>query len=300
MGCLPILAWDVLCSGRPSYRRLNSSNEEYYIILLYAVDNYINDIFTTLMDTMISFFEDLSKQMKTIHPAQQQKLENDHNLMTSLVLQWLVQNCETPGSITVALQAIAGAGPRIPRGPLESCHATMHILQRLASSSYGTESDTKLYTRGLEVLGLHVKSNQEPQENSGTSNTEMIIWDLQSEHECLITNLINSLEFIPTKDSMMALTLGNSATSLTLRQLKEDGRSVLATQTFNLVFSLLSGQIISNSCQLSPAALQSLANTAILLTSSSADNLLSPSIAQQCMENCIRSLRSPPFAPQPD
>ncbi|KEP47736.1 putative transmembrane protein [Rhizoctonia solani 123E] len=75
--------------------------------------------------------------------------EGNQDKMTSLALQWLIQNCETPNSVVIALQAISGASTKIPREPLESCQATLHILRRLASSSpeHGTESDTKLYTR---------------------------------------------------------------------------------------------------------------------------------------------------------
>ncbi|CAE6454397.1 unnamed protein product, partial [Rhizoctonia solani] len=145
--------------------------------------------------------------------------EGNQDKMTSLALQWLIQNCETPNSVVIALQAISGASTKIPREPLESCQATLHILRRLASSSpeHGTESDTKLYTRALAVLGSR---NETPSESSGIEDVEVLLRELQSENERQVVDLINSTQFEPTKDNIRALIIGNTATSVTLRLLR--------------------------------------------------------------------------------
>ncbi|EUC55384.1 transmembrane protein, putative [Rhizoctonia solani AG-3 Rhs1AP] len=58
----------------------------------------------------------LRMYVETLRSHQPHESDSDQDQMTSLAVKWLIQTCNTPGSVAIALQAIAGASPRIPKG----------------------------------------------------------------------------------------------------------------------------------------------------------------------------------------
>ncbi|CAE6449581.1 unnamed protein product, partial [Rhizoctonia solani] len=107
--------------------------------------------------------------------------EMSQDLTTSQALSWLVQHCETPSSVSIALQAIAGASQDIPKEPLALCQATLHILRRLASSSHenGVASNTLLYIRAIDFLRSHTSKGL----NGIEKETEAMVLTLKSTNE---------------------------------------------------------------------------------------------------------------------
>ncbi|KAG8687777.1 hypothetical protein FRC11_006600, partial [Ceratobasidium sp. 423] len=242
------------------------------------------------------------KSESTHHQATQ--LHGNHeDQMKSLALKWLIQNCETPSSISIALQAIAGASSKIPRQPLRECEATLHILRRLALNSTASpdevESNSKLYTRALAVLGSRPQSDQE---RGGTEDTEVLVREFQSEHERQAVELISNTPFEPNTDNINAITLGNTATTLSLHLLKGNGQGV--TETFGSIINLLLDQTNPSNRKLDLAASQSLARAAMLLAACSQAPLMSPEVVQQCIEQLVTllltkgRLRDQPTRPQ--
>ncbi|CAE6418761.1 unnamed protein product [Rhizoctonia solani] len=220
------------------------------------------------------------------HPSRWQRHEtySSDDRMTSLALQWLIQNCETPNSVAITLQAIAGASSRIPREPLEFCQAALHIFRRLVSGSpeNRVEMDNKLYTRALTFLGSH----PQPVRGRGTADMDVLIWELKSEHERQVVHLINTSNFSSTPENLQTLSAGNAAISLSLSQLQGDTQNIPGT--FISIISQLLGYLKSENQNLDPAALQSLAFAAILLTSRSDHTLFSPAIVTECASHCVQ------------
>ncbi|KAG8737274.1 hypothetical protein FRC11_002134, partial [Ceratobasidium sp. 423] len=110
----------------------------------------------------------------------------DEDRIISEALGWLIENCETPSSVEIALQAIAGASPRIPRKPLEDCQASMKILQHLVSStshSGTTPEHLSLYARAYEFLGTTAQRDTNALGAEVKGEFEVMIWELQSKNE---------------------------------------------------------------------------------------------------------------------
>jgi hypothetical protein len=116
-------------------------------------------------------------------------LNLDENYTTSYSLHWLIQQCETPSSVTIALQAIAGATRKIPNRPLELCDSSMKILQRLVSSTSGPTAaqDASLYARALKFLVPRSESYTEPSDGKSNEEVAVMIWDLKVQHERLVS-----------------------------------------------------------------------------------------------------------------
>ncbi|CAE6489857.1 unnamed protein product [Rhizoctonia solani] len=213
----------------------------------------------------------------------------DGDLVTSLALGWLIQNCETPNSVSIALQAIAGASQRIPREPLESCQATLQILRRLVSSTgaIGSSSETQLYVRALAFLSSHSSAHAEMGTDNyrDTEDLEVLIWEFKLMHENRVVELIthsNSI-FLPTVNNLLALSMGNTATSASLLQLR--GEDQRPDGTLDQVIRLLSNHLQANS-PLHPASLQSLVNAAALLMACAPVPSPRHDLAALCVECC--------------
>ncbi|CAE6434223.1 unnamed protein product [Rhizoctonia solani] len=72
---------------------------------------------------------------------------------TGQALHWMIVNCETPRSVDVALQSLAGAEKGLPPTMLEKCDAWTLIRQRVDSidpTGEKAESVSLLYRRGLD------------------------------------------------------------------------------------------------------------------------------------------------------
>ncbi|QRW22489.1 hypothetical protein RhiXN_10076 [Rhizoctonia solani] len=96
-------------------------------------------------------------------------------LTTVLALRWLINHCETPSAVNIALQAISGARKEMPNGPLRSCQAAQHITSRIVS-----EGDKDgLYARGLEFLGWASKTDLIDDEQSSDEDWVEEEWPKQ-------------------------------------------------------------------------------------------------------------------------
>ncbi|CUA75593.1 Rab GTPase-binding effector protein 1 [Rhizoctonia solani] len=247
-------------------------------------------------------YESFARAQEYIRVTRVSKDNQDE--MISLALQWLIQNCETPSSIAIALQAVAGASSKLPAKPLISCQATLQIFRRLVSTSPDsqTKADAERYTRALRFLESGIKLGQQLDREQGvlgnqrveddpemessrqTEGIEVMIWDLKAEHERQLVELINSTQILPTKENIEALSIGSTATSLGLRLLKGD------TKPGYEAFESIIKRLYDPSQRLDPAAQQSLANAAIVLTLCSKSSLFPPSTVQERVELYASSL----------
>ncbi|CAE7143876.1 unnamed protein product [Rhizoctonia solani] len=211
---------------------------------------------------------------------------SDHDHVASLALRWLIQNCENASSVDAALQAIAGASAKIPKEPLESCRAVIHIVRRLAADpdSEEAERSNQLYTRALTILGSKGEKGAKGSQVN-LSSAEVTLRNFHPEHERQIDDLITSTDFSPTPDNLEALTLGSNAASLSFRLLK--GEDTDATDIFAKLTAFLLDHIGSTVKQLNSATLRSLTNTTVLLTSCSPVPLFSPDDGNRCMRSCF-------------
>ncbi|CAE6450424.1 unnamed protein product [Rhizoctonia solani] len=286
IACFPLLVLDFIRSliSRSSDGYI-SIDDGYFSESLGTADKFVHDMGDYIYRWFFYILVGVSMYVETLRSHQPHESDSDQDQMTSLAVKWLIQTCNTPGSVAIALQAIAGASPRIPKEPLEACQATLHILRRLVSSNPDdrTESENLLYSRALTVLGSHDTSSQSTPEGSTIGDIEVAIWDLKSEVERQVVELINNTDFSPTEDNLGALKIGNTATSLSLRLLK--GADQTASETFHSVISLLSDHIESENTKFYQATLLSLSNAAILLTSCSTTSLLCPTILHQFKSN---------------
>lgn len=100
------------------------------------------------------------------------ELETPMDEVTSSVLGWMITNCEDSRSVDMALQALAGAEPWLPRGSLWQCGALQLVSQRLRSCLNALErlspgvcelghdqllEDACLYSRSLNFLADFVQ-----------------------------------------------------------------------------------------------------------------------------------------------
>ncbi|CCO32091.1 hypothetical protein BN14_06144 [Rhizoctonia solani AG-1 IB] len=224
--------------------------------------------------------------------------ESDHEQVASLALRWLIENCENAASVDAALQAIAGASARIPKEPLESCRAALHIVRRLAADpdTEEAERNNKLYTRALTILGSDPKATKGTKRSKDNlSSAEVSLRNFQPEHQRQIDDLITSTDFSPTAHNLDALSTGSIAASLSFRLLK--GEDTDAPDIFAKLTGLLLEHIGSSVKQLNSAALRSLTNTTVLLASCSSASLFSPADMDRCMRSCLELISSGPATP---
>jgi hypothetical protein len=105
----------------------------------------------------------------------------------SYSLSWLIQYCENPSSVSVALQAIAGATRKIQQAPLKKCKSSEEILKRLVSTPSGPKAaqEASLYARALGFLGSSSSSDsqQVKTRNNKKEDVAVMIWNLKSRSE---------------------------------------------------------------------------------------------------------------------
>ncbi|CAE6474653.1 unnamed protein product [Rhizoctonia solani] len=201
--------------------------------------------------------------------------------ITSLSLQWLIENCENPDSVSVALQAISGASSKHPLEPLNECNAALKILQRMVSSYSEERLETQRYTRALKFLGHGGPSSQTRHENDHGGELEVMIWELRSLNETCVSNLITDGKFSANDYNINALRLGSMAASYSLRLLKEPSglnRAILGQIT----------SAIQN--ELHPAALVSLSHAVALMSACS--ERCPPKEGRIIAHSCLEHLNS--------
>ncbi|CAE6535812.1 unnamed protein product [Rhizoctonia solani] len=165
----------------------------------------------------------------------------------------------------------------------------LSLLSYSPTSSDEDKSINALYTRGLEFLGMNYATDLTNGKHGTTGDLEVMVWDLKSQHESKTANLIKAGNFVPTEDNLEAMKLGNSASSQSLRFLT--GGPNNGTESLYLITKLLSRHLESQDKQFHPAAVQSLANAAVLHTSLSETSGLPPNLAKLCMHFCEQVIR---------
>ncbi|CAE6418888.1 unnamed protein product, partial [Rhizoctonia solani] len=180
----------------------------------------------------------------------------------TLALHWLVTSCEAPSGIDAALQAIAGANAHIYRPPLEACNAALEISKRLVSGKIYKAADrhvVSLYVRALSFLGS--KDNQATVMQTkahSLGDVQVAVWNLQTQSDEQVAQLIADGSFIPTDQNIEALGIGTRIASHILQHL--NGIEMDSTSLAESIF-----QLLENHETLHPAALQSLMNALALL-----------------------------------
>ncbi|CUA72780.1 hypothetical protein RSOLAG22IIIB_05040 [Rhizoctonia solani] len=227
------------------------------------------------------------------------KLELTEELITSLTLSWLIEYCETPRAVDIALQAISGASRRDPKEfePLFKSQAPEQILRRIVSDNTGDMEKLMNgpYVLGLETLDLQSVTNFATREHRISRDIEVMLWELKSKNELQIAELImincKDASFVPSEANLEAMFIGNCATihclDILLRGSQND------TQRLNSIHELFSNHFKSQGKLLHSAAVQSLANAAALHTlfSKPEDLPSSLDLVGSCMRYCNHLVR---------
>ncbi|CUA68276.1 Anaphase-promoting complex subunit 2 [Saccharomyces cerevisiae S288c] [Rhizoctonia solani] len=135
------------------------------------------------------------------------------DIITSRALRWLIETCENPKSVDIALQAIAGADEQLPLGPLKECNVPSILSRRLTTGSPHTRnSESKLafqlYARALGFFQTLAGNAAEPKGRVCTPG------ELRAKELDLH---LTKQELPLTEDNLLALQIGTSAPSHCLR-----------------------------------------------------------------------------------
>lgn len=122
--------------------------------------------------------------------------ELQQDKVTSQALHWIITNCETPRSVDVALQSVAGATNQLPVDLLESCGSSALIRHRfMAADTLRVNPDQSLllYSRALLFLEGEMQSRRlmssgqngqldcrlDLASRSESSRLEVLLWTIQ-------------------------------------------------------------------------------------------------------------------------
>ncbi|CAE6450993.1 unnamed protein product [Rhizoctonia solani] len=241
----------------------------------------LHKYFDRWLESFVEWFKNALVMLPQIFPEAKRDDNPKQDKITSNALHWLIQNCEVPSSVDIALQAIAGANRNLPRQPLEACGAALFISRRLALGRLYKKSTTDrqridLYIRALSFLGSPSPSRDNKM-GSNTDEIEVMIWDLQFENENKAASLIIDGNFIPDDHNLRALRIGSTAASQGLRQLNGQCNGTMAE-----ILQLFQ-QHLDGVHELHSAALVSLVNAAIILSICSPRGPETVPLASLCM-----------------
>ncbi|CAE6417384.1 unnamed protein product [Rhizoctonia solani] len=233
------------------------------------------------LDYLIRLFRQWQYRLRSFvgldAPCLMQKENPEQDIITSSALGWLIEHCEVPRSVEIALQAIAGASVRLPPEPLKKCKAALQISRRLVSGHLYKKTESgyenpaiSLYVRALSFMNSTPQDNLQPNSDADTRKMDVMVWDLQFENENRVAELIIEGHFEPDDRHLEALRIGGTAASLSLRLL-DDGRDARAAPDFKRIIELLQQHVERRSGEhgLHRAACLSLVNAAILFSACS-------------------------------
>ncbi|CEL61547.1 hypothetical protein RSOLAG1IB_10110 [Rhizoctonia solani AG-1 IB] len=190
----------------------------------------------------------------------------DTGTVLSLALHWIIETCEAPYVVDAALQAIAGAGPQIHRGPLARCKAALEISKRLASRNVYSATDThgvSLYVRALSIIGLNRSEDTSAGSGGkGTGELQVTIWSLQEQYEDRVAQLIADGTFEPAGQNIEALRLGSSIATHSLQNINGFTQGNTVSEE---ICHLIEGHCLDEG-RMHPAALQALMNATEMLS----------------------------------
>ncbi|CUA74164.1 glutamine synthetase [Rhizoctonia solani] len=272
---IPILLpwWLVLAADKLHRGRYAKSWQDVYWIPFDKQSKALLKLIPTSENPkeLFEFLFDLKKPsflvwlLDKYHASQPTELTEKHTI--SLALKWLIENCETPSAVNIALQSIAGASQNVDKQPLIDSQATVQILQRMVSSDTSNKENGSiiLYKRALQFLGsnsggaLDLNSTQD-------SDIGAMFWYLNLQSERHIAEIMKNSgktvksRFQPSQHNLEAIKIGSASPSQILQYFTEPREIEMVT--LNKVVKLLRGHSAPDGkTRLHPAALQSLAST---------------------------------------
>ncbi|KAB5590717.1 Ribonuclease [Ceratobasidium theobromae] len=205
--------------------------------------------------------------------------------VSSRALQWMIETCEDPQSVDIALQAIAGAAPGFPKPELETCEANKMIRKRLIAGSLYSKNYERvfeLYARALAFFQPPSSDKTKQEENNQAKELQRKIRALQTSTETKVANSLTRIGevFIPSANNLMALRIGSTTASHCLQTLSP------GTQIQEQVVRLISSAVdllekhSRGETTLHPAAQLSLSTGTAMLLSCAVAHCDSPSAAQ--------------------
>ncbi|CUA75551.1 hypothetical protein RSOLAG22IIIB_05949 [Rhizoctonia solani] len=125
------------------------------VVTTLAAGAYFACTILPFIDDYCSYGTVLSRLYKQFFTEYSQSVRDNEteDETTSRALHWMIVNCETPRSVDVALQSLAGAEEGLPSTMLERCDAWTLIRQRAESIDLAgerAETVNSLYKRALE------------------------------------------------------------------------------------------------------------------------------------------------------
>ncbi|CAE6506280.1 unnamed protein product [Rhizoctonia solani] len=147
------------------------------------------------------------------------------DIITSRALRWLIETCEDPRSVDIALQAIAGAEETLPLEPLKECSAPLMLSRRLTAGSAHTKTSEfkqvfQLYARALSCLQPAAATAAEAKPRTCDPEELWIkVRKLQNSTERELDAHLTNQELDLTEDNLLALQIGTSALSHCLQAL---------------------------------------------------------------------------------
>ncbi|CAE6421870.1 unnamed protein product, partial [Rhizoctonia solani] len=144
----------------------------------------------TVLSRFIRQFTNIRPQLSQDNPP--------HDEVTASALRWMIETCETPRSVDVALQSLAAAEEGLPGDTLQKCNAWTMIKRRFESIDRSEQSEqtraADLYKRGLEAHPMTRK--QADKLNYGYFNEnkklEYLVVGVQSTISGMINDVISN------------------------------------------------------------------------------------------------------------
>ncbi|CEL53749.1 hypothetical protein RSOLAG1IB_11486 [Rhizoctonia solani AG-1 IB] len=183
--CLPLVLIDSL-KGRGFLQDTSS----YYQVVMDFADRYRETAYSSILFYFLKAVNGLERTWivdigKLLADTPFKPLNEEYTVSRSL--SWLIQHCETPSSVAIALQAVAGANRKVPVGPLKECKSSEEILKRLVSSPSGQKAaqEATLYARALRFLVSRSLPNPQRDESGGGGKEDaaVMIWELKLQRE---------------------------------------------------------------------------------------------------------------------
>ncbi|CUA68268.1 putative ribonuclease C609,01 [Schizosaccharomyces pombe 972h-] [Rhizoctonia solani] len=204
------------------------------------------------------------------------------DIITSQALRWLIETCEDPRSVDIALQAIAGAEDTLPLEPLKECNAPLMISRRLTAGSAHTKTSEfkqvfQLYARALSCF--QSSGGNETEAKPRTCDPEELwikVRKLQNSTERELDVHLTNQELYLTEDNLLALQIGTSAFSYCLQVLD----IALQNRSYELIESAVELLEKTDPSELHDAARISFITGTQMLISCSLTHCESPSAAR--------------------
>ncbi|CAE6404181.1 unnamed protein product [Rhizoctonia solani] len=174
-----------------------------------ATSRFVKGLYDTFFQTAVNHWSSTIQQ----------------DIITSRAIRWLIETCEDPQSVDIALQAIAGADEMLPLEPLRECNAPLMLSRRLTAGSAHTKTTEfkhvfQLYARALSCFQTSggILSDVKPR-SCDPEELWIKVRKLQTSTERELDVHLTNQELSLTEDNLLALQIGTSALSHCLQAL---------------------------------------------------------------------------------